>query len=138
MSITKLFQDHRNKRSKRVGRGPGSTLGKTAGRGTKGQKSRSGSGRKIKQWFEGGQTPLHRRTAKLGGFKHRAVETVEISTAVVNYFYKDGETVSPQTLLEKKVIRPSKLRSPIKVIVTTPLKPKVSFEGVKRTKALSG
>ncbi len=136
MSITKLFQDHRNKRSKRVGRGPGSTLGKTAGRGTKGQKARSGSGRKIKQWFEGGQTPLHRRSAKLGGFNHNVIETVEIATAVINHFYKDGDVVSPQTLLEKKIIRASKVRHPIKVIVNAPLKPKVTFEGVGLTKSL--
>ncbi|MEX1052102.1 MAG: 50S ribosomal protein L15 [Patescibacteria group bacterium] len=136
MSITKLFQDHRNKRAKRVGRGPGSTFGKTAGRGTKGQKARSGSGRKIKQWFEGGQTPLHRRTAKLGGFSSRKIETVEIATAVINHFYRDGEVVSPQTLVEKKVIRSSKKHRPIKVIVNAPLKPKVSFDGVALTKSL--
>jgi large subunit ribosomal protein L15 len=136
MSITKLFQDHRNKRAKRVGRGPGSTLGKTAGRGTKGQKSRSGSGRKISVWFEGGQTPLHRRSAKLGGFNHRKIKTVEISTAVINHFYRDGDVVSPKSLFEKKIIRASKLRHPIKVIVTAPLKPKVSFEGVGLTKTL--
>jgi large subunit ribosomal protein L15 len=49
---------------KRVGRGPGSGLGKTAGRGEKGQKSRSGYGRKS--GFEGGQMPLHRRVPKRG------------------------------------------------------------------------
>ncbi len=137
MSITKLFQDLGNKRAKRRGRGPGSTMGKTAGRGTKGQKARSGSGRKIKQWFEGGQTPLHRRTAKLGGFNHKTIETVEIATAVINHFYSDGEVVSPQTLLEKKVIRASKLRHPIKVIANAPLQPKVTFEGVALSKSLT-
>lgn len=50
--------------SKRVGRGPGSGLGKTSGRGHKGQKSRSGAS--IPAWFEGGQMPLHRRTPKRG------------------------------------------------------------------------
>ena len=52
------------KRKKRVGRGRGSGLGKTAGRGTKGQKSRSGGG--VAPWFEGGQMPLQRRIPKRG------------------------------------------------------------------------
>ena len=51
--------------AKRVGRGRGSGLGKTSGRGHKGQKSRSGD-RKLPAWFEGGQMPLHRRTPKRG------------------------------------------------------------------------
>ena len=54
---------------RRLGRGHGSGRGKTAGRGTKGQKSRAGGG--IPAWFEGGQTPLHMRIPKLRGFKNR-------------------------------------------------------------------
>src|SRR5215204_4658627 len=53
----------------RVGRGIAAGKGKTAGRGTKGQKARSGGG--IPAWFEGGQTPLHMRIPKLRGFKNR-------------------------------------------------------------------
>ena len=56
-----------HKPPRRVGRGHGSGRGKTAGRGTKGQKSRAGGS--IPAWFEGGQTPLHVRTPKLHGFK---------------------------------------------------------------------
>ena len=55
------------KKAKRIGRGPGSGKGKTAGRGIKGQKSRSGAS--IPGWFEGGQTPIHVRVPKLRGFK---------------------------------------------------------------------
>ena len=58
-----------HKPARRVGRGHGSGRGKTAGRGTKGQKARAGGG--IPAWFEGGQTPLHVRTPKLHGFKNR-------------------------------------------------------------------
>lgn len=136
MSITNLFKDLKNKKPRRVGRGLGSTLGKTAGRGTKGQKARSGSGRKIKAWFEGGQTPIHRRTAKIRGFKRNVPTTVEINTSVINHFYKDGETVSPATLVEKGIIRPSKQNNPIKVIAGAQLKSKVNFEGVALTKSL--
>ena len=57
------------KPARRVGRGHGSGRGKTAGRGTKGQKSRAGGN--LPAWFEGGQTPLHVRTPKLHGFKNR-------------------------------------------------------------------
>ena len=53
----------------RVGRGIAAGKGKTAGRGTKGQKARAGGG--IPAWFEGGQTPLHMRIPKLKGFKNR-------------------------------------------------------------------
>lgn len=137
MSITKLFQDNRHKKAKRLGRGAGSTFGKTAGRGTKGQKSRSGSGRKIKAWFEGGQTPLHRRMAKLGGFNHNIKPVIEVSTSVINYFYSDGEVVSPTTLVEKGIVRPSKARGPFKVIRGVPLKVKVTFQGVGLTKSLT-
>jgi len=56
-------------RKTRVGRGIAAGKGKTAGRGTKGQKARAGGG--IPAWFEGGQTPLHMRIPKLRGFKNR-------------------------------------------------------------------
>jgi len=52
------------KKKRRVGRGPGSGSGKTCGRGTKGQKARSGG--KVKRWFEGGQMPIQRRLPKRG------------------------------------------------------------------------
>ena len=62
----------------RVGRGIAAGKGKTAGRGTKGQKARAGGG--IPAWFEGGQTPLHIRTPKLHGFRNRGrVEYVPIN-----------------------------------------------------------
>ena len=63
---------------KRVGRGIGSGWGKTAGRGTKGQKARAGGS--IPPWFEGGQTPIHVRIPKLRGFKNR----FKIAYEVVN------------------------------------------------------
>ena len=74
---------------KRVGRGPGSGLGKTAGRGHKGQNSRSGGGRRP--GFEGGQTPLYRRLPKEHGFKNLLFKTVYqvINVSDLNVF--DGE-----------------------------------------------
>src|SRR5919198_14259 len=64
-------------KKKRVGRGPGSGLGKTAGRGNKGQKSRSGYSRKV--GFEGGQMPLHRRLPKRGFTNIFKKEWIEVS-----------------------------------------------------------
>ncbi|WP_159714550.1 50S ribosomal protein L15 [Blochmannia endosymbiont of Camponotus nipponensis] len=61
---------------KRVGRGIGSGLGKTGGRGHKGQKSRSGG--KVRLGFEGGQTPLYRRLPKFGFVSRRAMVTQEV------------------------------------------------------------
>ena len=60
----------------RVGRGIAAGKGKTAGRGTKGQKARAGGS--IPPWFEGGQTPLHMRIPKLRGFKNRFKVEYEI------------------------------------------------------------
>ena len=69
---------------KRVGRGPGSGLGKTAGRGEKGQKSRSGYGRKL--GFEGGQMPLHRRVPKRGFNNRNRKEYAVVNVARLEVF----------------------------------------------------
>src|SRR6266542_4657680 len=76
-------------KKKRVGRGPGSGLGKTAGRGEKGQKSRSGYSAKI--GFEGGQMPLHRRLPKRGFTNILALDLVEINLARVQDAIDSGK-----------------------------------------------
>jgi large subunit ribosomal protein L15 len=65
-----------NKPRTRVGRGIAAGKGKTAGRGTKGQKARAGGN--VPKWFEGGQTPIHRRIPKLRGFKNRFSKNYEV------------------------------------------------------------
>jgi large subunit ribosomal protein L15 len=87
---------------KRVGRGKGSGMGKTATRGEKGQKSRSGY--KSKRGFEGGQMPLHRRLPKRGFTNIFAPETQEIALSTISANFADGETVSLETLREKKLV----------------------------------
>jgi large subunit ribosomal protein L15 len=136
MGITSLFTSLQNKKSRRAGRGIAGNLGKTAGRGTKGQKARTGASRKIKPWFEGGQTPIYRKLGKKRGFKSIAKPTTTITTTLINVFYNDSETVSPQTLFEKKIIRQSKLKHPIKIVLRQPLAKKVTFEGVATSKSL--
>ncbi|MDR1841623.1 MAG: 50S ribosomal protein L15 [Holophagales bacterium] len=87
---------------KRVGRGPGSGMGKTASRGENGQKSRRGYSRQ--RGFEGGQMPLHRRLPKRGFTNIFAPPTKEIALSVISNNFKDGETVSLESLREKKLI----------------------------------
>jgi large subunit ribosomal protein L15 len=100
------------KPSRRVGRGHGSGRGKTAGRGTKGQKSRAGGN--LPAWFEGGQTPLHVRTPKLHGFKNRGrVEYAPINLAKLAEVEK-GTLVTPDVLAHDGLIRDTKL--PVKVL----------------------
>lgn len=136
MSVTNLFKGVREHKSKRVGRGIGSGAGKTAGRGTKGQKSRAGAGRKIKAWFEGGQTPLFRKLAKKKGFTHHRKERLTLTTNFLNLHFKDGETASADTLLEKKLIRPKHLKADIKIVLRQPLREKIKIEGLKVSKSL--
>lgn len=136
MTLTAIFKDHAHKKAKRVGRGIAAGQGKTAGRGTKGQKARTGSGRKISAWFEGGQTPLHRRLGKRRGFRREHTKPVVLTTDVINYFYRDGETVSLKTLVEKKIVRQSATGNGVKVVLRTPLKAKLTFDGVKRSKSI--
>ena len=100
------------KPSRRVGRGHGSGRGKTAGRGTKGQKSRAGGN--LPAWFEGGQTPLHVRTPKLHGFKNRfRVAYAPLNLAKLAGVEK-GTLVTPDVLEHDGLIRDTKL--PVKVL----------------------
>ena len=93
-------------KKKRVGRGPGSGLGKTAGRGEKGQKSRSGYSRKI--GFEGGQMPLHRRLPKRGFTNIFKKRWLEISlTSLEQHFEADAE-ITPEVLHERGLIKKAK------------------------------
>jgi len=88
---------------KRVGRGPGSGLGKTAGRGEKGQKSRSGFARKP--GFEGGQMPLHRRIPKRGFTNHRFKKQFAIVNLGRLEIFEAGTIVTPEVLVERGVIK---------------------------------
>jgi len=101
-----------HKPSRRVGRGHGSGRGKTAGRGTKGQKSRTGSS--IPAWFEGGQTPLHIRTPKLHGFKNRfRVEYAPINLGQLTEAEK-GTLITPDVLVHDGLVGDTS--QPIKIL----------------------
>src|SRR5437763_11710561 len=98
MGLGDLHPDPGSRKARRrLGRGHGSGRGKTAGRGTKGQKSRTGGG--IPAWFEGGQTPLHVRTPKLHGFKNRfRVEYAPVNLAKLSGAEK-GSLITPDVLV---------------------------------------
>jgi large subunit ribosomal protein L15 len=90
-------------KKKRVGRGPGSGLGKTAGRGEKGQKSRSGYSRKI--GFEGGQMPLHRRLPKRGFTNIFKKRWLEISLASLEEHFDADAEITPEVLHDRGLIK---------------------------------
>ncbi len=90
----------KNKKRKRVGRGPGSGHGKTSGRGHNGYGSRSGSSRRV--GFEGGQTPLARRIAKRGfNNKAFALRVAIINVSDLENKFEAGTTVCPKELVSK-------------------------------------
>lgn len=90
------------RKRKRVGRGPGSGQGKTAGRGSKGAKSRSGFHRK--RGFEGGQMPLHRRVPKRGFHNPFRVEYAVVNLDDLAERFPAGTVVTPDLLRETRLV----------------------------------
>ncbi len=86
----------------RVGRGLGSGLGKTAGKGHKGQNARAGGG--VRPGFEGGQMPIYRRLPKRGFYNKFAKEYAEVNVAQLNRF-EDGAVVDPVALIESGILK---------------------------------
>ena len=115
-----------NKKPKRVGRGSSSGLGTTAGKGNKGQQSRSGG--KTYVGFEGGQMPLYRRIARKG-FSNYPIkkEYVCINVELLETKFNDGETVNKDSLIEKGFIS-SKSNSMVKVLGNGEITKKLTVE----------
>ncbi|WP_368489079.1 50S ribosomal protein L15 [Clostridium sp. BJN0013] len=118
------------KSRKRVGRGTGSGLGRNAGKGEKGQKARAGGGVRI--GFEGGQMPLYRRVPKRGFTNIFAKQYSELNVERLNIF-EDGTEITPELLLEKRMIRKSK--DGLKILGNGELQKKLTVKAVKFTKA---
>ena len=111
----------------RVGRGIGSGLGKTSGRGQKGQKARSGGG--VRRGFEGGQTPMYRRLPKRGFTNIHAKTYTEVTLKMLN---KSKSTdVTAETLLEEGII--GKINDGIVVLATGKLEKKLNIKAVRFT-----
>ena len=126
MNLNSISSKGTSKNRKRVGRGIGSGTGKTAGRGHKGQKSRTGGN--IRPGFEGGQMPLQMRLPKFG-FSSR----VNNNFKEVNVKNIEGMTVvNLETLKENKII--SKSVKKVKIFGDTAIESKVTVEGINVTK----
>lgn len=123
----------KSKTKKRIGRGISAGGGKTAGRGTKGQKSRSGHN--IPRRFEGGQTPLSMRLPKLPGFKSVHKKAIVITLDVLSKNFKAGEVVSRVTLSGKGL---TKISDKVKILNTGTLSVKlVLADDVKVSKSIA-
>lgn len=115
----------------RKGRGHGTGNGKTAGRGQKGQKSRSGGG--VRPGFEGGQMPLYMRLPKRGfNNKRFATHYAEINITSLNSF-EDGDVITAEVLLEKGIIK--KVLDGVKVLGNGELTKKITVKAAKFTKS---
>lgn len=119
----------RVKKAKRLGRGYGSGVGgHTVGRGTKGQKSRTGH--KSLVGFEGGNVPFYKRMPKLKGFKSRSkVNTQVINVGTISENFKSGDKITEEILKKRGFIR--KGAQEIKVLGKGEINKKVSLEGLK-------
>jgi len=112
---------------KRVGRGPGSGHGKTASRGHKGAKSRSGF--RFKRGFEGGQMPLHRRVPKRGFTNIFRVEYAVVNLDTLGEVFDAGSEVTPEVLRERGLVRETGI--PVKVLGRGDLSKKLTVRAHK-------
>ena len=125
MKLESLPKSKEQKTNKRVGRGPGSGMGKTSTHGEKGQKARSGAS--ISAWFQGGQSPLYRRIPKRG-FKNTRFETkyAVINLSDLDRYFEDGDTVTPEVLKSRGIIK--KQLSGVKVLANGTLTKKLTVK----------
>ena len=129
MKLDELKPAQKKTLKKRVGRGIGSGLGKTSGRGQKGQKSRTGGG--VRRGFEGGQTPLYRRLPKRGFNNSRfGRNNTEVTLTMLNK--ATTEVVDAESLIKDGII--SKANDGIVIIATGKLEKKLTVKAVRFTK----
>lgn len=129
MKLDELTPAQSTKSRTRVGRGIGSGLGKTSGRGHKGQKARSGGG--VRRGFEGGQTPLYRRLPKRGFTNIYAKTYTEVTLTMLNK--ATTEEVTAESLIADGII--SKANDGIVILATGNLEKKLAVKANRFTKA---
>lgn len=112
------------KEVKRIGRGPASGQGKTAGKGHKGQKARAGRG--MRPGFEGGQMPLQRRIPKRGFVNVFAKEIATVNVSALEKAFDDGAVVSVDALIEKGLVK--KVLDGVKVLGNGELTKKLTVQ----------
>ena len=128
MKLDELTPAQSTKSRTRVGRGIGSGLGKTSGRGHKGQKARSGGG--VRRGFEGGQTPLYRRLPKRGFTNIHAKTYTEVTLTMLNK--ATTEEVTAESLIADGII--SKANDGIVILATGNLEKKLAVKANRFTK----
>ncbi len=134
MKLNNLKALPEHKSTKRVGRGPGSGMGKTSTRGEKGQLARSGG--KVAPWFEGGQSPLYRRLPKRGFNNARFTTRYAIINLSDLNKFNDGDVITPELLKEKGIIK--KELNGVKVLGNGTLEKKITIKANRfSTKAVS-
>lgn len=114
MRLHQLKTTHSRPKSRRVGRGNASGSGTTAGRGTKGQKARTGFN--LPRTFTGGGTPDVQRLPKLKGFKSRQIKPVTVSLRRVAAVFAENEEVTLLALLEKGLVSTSEALRGVKIV----------------------
>ena len=129
MQLGELGPSNVRIKKKRLGRGIGSGLGKTSGKGHKGQKARSGGG--VRRGFEGGQTPLYRRLPKRGFNNIHAKNYTEVTLTMLNK--SEATEVTAESLLAEGII--GKINDGIVVIATGKLEKKLTVKAKRFTKA---
>lgn len=132
MKLNNLTPKSKNQVRKRVGRGISAGGGKTAGRGTKGQKARTGFNLPIR--FEGGQSPLIQRLPKKRGIKARTKNLIIIKTSKISKNFSEKETVSAKTLQEKGLIKKLDANQKIKVLFDKAINKKIKLKGLLTSK----
>ena len=128
MNLDELKPAQKTQTKIRVGRGVGSGLGKTSGRGHKGQKARSGGG--VRRGFEGGQTPLYRRLPKRGFNNIFAKTYTEVTLTMLNK--SKATDVTAESLLQEGII--GKINDGIVVLATGKLDKKLNVKATRFTK----
>lgn len=129
MELGKIKATTKKVATKRVGRGIGSGLGKTSGKGHKGQKARSGGG--VRRGFEGGQTPLYRRLPKRGFKNINDINYTEVTLTMLNK--STVSDVNAETLIKDRII--SKKNDGIVILGTGSLDKKLNVQANRFTKS---
>lgn len=127
MKLDELKPAQVNTKRTRVGRGVGSGIGKTSGRGHKGQKARSGGG--VRRGFEGGQTPLYRRLPKRGFTNIHAKTYTEVTLKMLNKV--QNTDVTAESLLAEGII--GKVNDGIVILATGKLEKKLNVKATRFT-----
>lgn len=116
MRLHEITTTHHKPTAKRVGRGISAGQGKTAGRGTKGQKARTGANSNVPRTFDGASTSMIQRLPKLRGFTSHRQKQVTVNLATIARLVTSDEPVSTITLIEFGIITPAEAAKGIKIV----------------------